>query len=92
MSNFKYSDNAATRYNDSFVQDAIDVYRAYEAEFKRVNVGPRNAEIRAIEKNLLAAQHFAQTAAANAVLSDSDVAWVLKTWKQLAAAGVIVSR
>lgn len=90
MTTFKYSDNNAVRYNSSFVADAIDVFRAFETEFKRLDAsGPRNAELRAVEKNMLAAQHYAQTAAANEVLDDNSVAWVLKTWKQLATAGVI---
>jgi len=93
MTTFKYSDNAATRYNESFVADTIDVFRAFEAEFKRLDAsGPRNAELRAVEKNMLAAQYFAQKAAANEALEDSEVAWVLKTWKQLAQAGVIQAK
>ena len=83
MTTFKYSDNAATRYNESFLLDAGDVYKALANEYDRSRGTEHGIEVRHMRNR---ADGIAQAAGKHAPVSEADITWIAEMWHQAKAA------
>lgn len=77
MSNFKYTDNAATTHNTSFLLDANEVYVALAAEHAKDKYSEHGIEVRHMRNR---ADAIKQAAAAHQPINDTDITWITEMW------------